>query len=71
MTLKELREMDCDYLKPKEVAAILHCRQDAVTECSKAGILPFPYFRSGNRTKIPRLAFIKWMEGGLESGTVA
>ena len=65
MTLDDLRSMDREFLTPAEVGAVLGCdpqsiRVQAATEPWRLGD---PVTRVGNRTKIPRLAFIKFMEG--------
>lgn len=65
MTLAELKKLDCDVITPAMAAEILHCNPHyirvAARECPER--LGFPVFRCGNRTHIPRLAFIKFMEG--------
>ena len=50
---------------PKDVAEVLQCNPHFIRVQAKDGTLPFPYVMSGCRTKIPRLSFIKWMEGTL------
>lgn len=65
MTLDDLRSMDREFLTPAEVGAVLGCdpqsiRVQAATEPWRLG---YPVTRVGSRTKIPRLAFIKFLEG--------
>lgn len=65
MTLDVLRSIDREFLTPAEVGAVLGCdpqsiRVQAATEPWRLG---YPVTRVGSRTKIPRLAFIKFMEG--------
>ena len=63
MTLDEIRGSDKPILIPADVAEVLGCHPYAVSVRAKDGTLPFPYFMSGNRTKIPRLGFLAWIEG--------
>ncbi len=67
MTLDEVRKIDKPYLIPREVADVLGCDPHVIRIKAENGTLPFPYFRSGNRTKISREAFLAWMEGKLIS----
>jgi hypothetical protein len=66
MTLNEMRNIDREYLIPREVAPILGVDpQDirvAAKQCPER--LGFNVTVIGTRVKIPRLAFIRWMEGG-------
>lgn len=65
MTLNEIRNIDREYLIPREVAPILGVDpQDirvAARQCPER--LGFNVTVIGTRVKIPRLAFIRWMEG--------
>jgi excisionase family DNA binding protein len=63
--LDEIRKSDKPYLIPTEVAEVFNCSPHAIRIRAQNGTLEFPYFRSGSRTKIPREAFIAWMEGRL------
>lgn len=63
MTLDDLRRIDKDFLIPREVASVLGCNPYAISVEAREGTLPFPYIRTGTRTRIPRLGFIAWMEG--------
>ena len=63
MTLTEMRQSDVPCLRPADVAEVLGCHPYAISLRAKNGTLPFPFFRSGNRTKIPRTAFLAWMDG--------
>ena len=64
MTLEEVRTYEKDYLTPKQVASVLDMNPQSIREQAKKGTLPFPALPSGNRWKIPRIAFLKYM--GLE-----
>lgn len=45
---------------PKEAGAVLGVHPSCISEMGKKGTLPFPFFISGNRVKIPRVGFLKW-----------
>ena len=65
MTLEDLRAIEREYLTPAQVGAVLggdpqNIRVLAATEPWRLG---YPVSRSGSRTKIPRRAFIKFLEG--------
>lgn len=65
MSLDDLKRIDREYLTPAQVAGVLGCdAQDvrvAARECPER--LGFPVCVIGSRTKVPRRAFIAWMEG--------
>lgn len=65
MTLDEIRSLDREYLIPREIAPILGCDpQDvrvAAKQCPER--LGFNVSVVGSRVKIPRRAFINWMDG--------
>lgn len=65
MTLRDLKEMDVDFITPAEVASVLDCAPQAIRSQAEnnPALLGFHFCKVGNRLKIPRLAFIKWMEG--------
>ena len=63
MTAEEIRKSDRDWLLPREVAPVLGCHPYTICVKAKEGTLEFPYFRSGNRTKIPRKPFLQWLDG--------
>lgn len=64
-TLDEIRASGRDVLTPADVAPVLGCDPHyirvAARQCPER--LGFPVVLIGNRTKIPRSAFIKFMEG--------
>lgn len=68
MTLNDLRKSTKDALTPSDVAPVLGCDPHyirvAARQCPER--LGFPVVLIGNRTKIPRIAFIKFMEGAVE-----
>ena len=65
MTINEIRGLDKPFLTPKEVAGVLGSdpqtiRVTARTAPERVG---FPFTFTGNRMKIPRIPFLKFMEG--------
>ena len=72
MTIDEIRTSTKDMLTPSDVAPILGCHPFAINTQVKndASKLGFPVCLIGKRVKIPRRAFIAWMEGK-SSGTQA
>lgn len=65
MTLNEIRNLDREFLIPKEIAPILGVDPQDIRVCAKQcpERLGFNVSVIGSRVKIPRLGFIKWMEG--------
>lgn len=65
MTLDEIRNSTKEVLTPAEVAEVLRCDpQDVrVAARQRPDLLGFNVTVVGTRVKIPRLAFIRWMEG--------
>lgn len=65
MTLSEMKEVGRDWLTPKEVAGCLGCTAYAINQQAAvdADRLGFPIIMIGKRVKIPRKAFIRFMEG--------
>lgn len=72
MSLKELEQLDRDWLLAREVAEILKCDPHTVRVWARQRPegLGFPVCVIGSRVKIPRLPFIQFMEGKT-SGTQA
>lgn len=64
MTYQEAQESDKDMLTPQDIAPILGVHPQTISDKAKEGSLEFAYIRSGNTTKIPRLAFLHWMQYG-------
>ena len=69
MTLDEIRESSKEMLTPAEVAEVLGCDRYSLNLQAKEDIkhgvnsLGFEYAMIGNRMKIPRRAFLRFMEG--------
>lgn len=66
MTLNDIRAMDREYLTPAQVAAVLGCDQQGVRVWAREHPeeLGFPVIRVGNRVKIPKEGFLRFMQGG-------
>lgn len=66
MTLNELKALDNPVITPKIAAQFLCCDPYSISlaarDCPER--LGFPVSRIGTRTKIPRLAFIHFLEAG-------
>lgn len=69
MRLDDLKAMDRDMITPAIAAKVLNCDPHfiRVAASQRPEVLGFPVSRIGCRTKIPRLAFIAWCEGGADS----
>ena len=67
MTLDDIKTMDKEFLVPAEAAKILGCDPHYIRVAARQcpGALGFPVICLGNRTKIPRRAFVRYMEGRL------
>lgn len=65
MTLTEMRESNKDVLTPAEVAPVLGCDAQDIRVAAKQRpeLLGFNVAIIGTRVKIPRLAFLNWIEG--------
>lgn len=64
MTWEQILSSNKPILKPQEISGVMGCHPQVINLLAKQNRLPFPFFRSGNRTKIPREGFIAWMKGG-------
>lgn len=65
MTLEDLKAMDREMLTPAIVAKVIRCDPYFITIQARTNptALGFPVSVQGTRTRIPRRAFIRWMEG--------
>ena len=66
MTLEDIKSMDKLFLTAAEIAPLLGCDPHyiRVAARTKPDLLGFPVAVYGSRTKIPRLPFINFIEGG-------
>jgi len=65
VTLDEIRNSTKEVLTPAEVAPVLGCDPQDIRVAAKQHPerLGFNVAVIGTRVKVPRLAFIRWMEG--------
>ena len=72
MTIKEIVASDKTMLSATDVSTVLGMHPSRVTYYGMTNQLPFNCIISGNRVKIPRMDFIRWMgyaaEGGVNNG---
>lgn len=66
LTLNDIRAMDRETITPAVAAQVIGCDPNYIRVAARQApyLLGFPIIRIGSRTKIPRLAFIRYMEGG-------
>lgn len=67
VTMHELRSMDALFITPKIAAEFLRCDPQLIRVQARQDpdALGFPVTRIGSRVKIPRVAFIRFLEGEL------
>lgn len=65
MTLEDIKAIDREFLTPAQVAAVLGCDPQGIRVWARQRpeALGFPVVALAHRTKIPRRAFIAFMEG--------
>ena len=65
MSLDDLKRLDREFLTPAQVADVLGCDPQGIRVWARQRPegLGFPVCLVGSRIKIPRRAFIAWMEG--------
>lgn len=63
MTVEELKESDKVFLTPAEIAPVLRSDPQTVRVMARQrpDLLGFDFTFTGNRMKIPRLAFLRWL----------
>lgn len=66
MTMDQIRTSDKDFLSAEEIAEVIgtHPQSVRLQAHEDPAMLGFPVVVIGRRVKIPRLGFIKFMEGG-------
>ena len=62
MTLDEVRRSEKEMLSPKDIAPILGVHPYSINVKARKGTLEFKSYFSGNRCKIPRIPFLKFMD---------
>lgn len=68
MTVEEIMSSDKAFLSPTDIAPVLGCGPYSISLAARdhPEALGFPVTRVGNRTKIPRLAFLRFI-GAIEA----
>ena len=61
MTIDEAIRSEKLLLSAQEAGPLLGMHPQTLNLKAKNDDLPFPYIRSGNRTKIPRLPLLRWL----------
>ena len=61
MTVEEIRRSDKAFLLPKDICGILGSNEQSIRVAARLGALGFPVTFVGNRTKIPRIPFLKFI----------
>lgn len=71
MKLSDLKKMNTDVITPNVASKVLGCDPHwiRVAAHQDKSLLGFPVVLIGNRVKIPRKAFIRFMEGEKEYET--
>ena len=66
MTLSDLKALNREFLTPAEVAPLLGCDPQEIRVQAKQQPerLGFNVAVIGSRVKVPRRAFLNWLEGG-------
>lgn len=65
MTLAEIKALNVDVITPAQAAGPLNCDPQYIRAAARQRpeLLGFPVTLIRSRVKIPRLAFIRYMEG--------
>lgn len=63
MTIDEIRASKKDVLTPSDIAPVLGVHPYSINKAKKDGTLEFPAMFIGKNLKIPRIPFLKFMEG--------
>lgn len=64
MTIEDIEAMDKATLAPWQVAKIMHCKPYDINVKFNEGKLEFPAIKSGNRVKVLREPFIRFVRTG-------
>lgn len=73
MTLEEIKSSDKLFLTPQDISEVLKCDPQLLRWTAKNAPLRlgFPVTVVGNRTRIPRLQFLAYLEGKMPSDSTA
>lgn len=66
MTLEEIKKSDKAFLLPKDIAPVIGSNEQTIRVSARLGLLGFPVTFIGNRTKIPRIPFLKYIGEAME-----
>lgn len=61
MTLEEIIQSDEVFLLPKDIAPVMGCNPQDIRIAARSGGLGFPVTFIGNRVKIPRIPFLRYI----------
>ena len=61
MTLDDIKAMQDDFITPATAASVMKMDAGRLIGYARGGQLPFPVVISGNRVKIPRAGFLKFL----------
>ena len=63
MTIQEMQQSQQMFLRPVDVAGVLECDPQCIRIMARTdrAALGFPVVVMGNRTKIPRVPFLRFM----------
>lgn len=69
MTLAEMKNAKTAILTPDDVAEVLGSHPATIRETAKQHPerIGYPFTFVGNRMKIPRIGFLRWLTGGAET----
>ena len=65
MTIEEIKRSEKAFLIPSDIAPVIHSDPQTirVTARQRPELLGFPFTFTGNRMKIPRIPFLRFVEG--------
>ena len=61
MTVDDIKAMQDDFITPATAASVMKMDAGRLIGYARGGQLPFPVVISGNRVKIPRAGFLKFL----------
>ena len=61
MTIEEIKASDKAFLLAKDVAPVLGSDTQTIRVSAHMGLLQFPFIFCGNRLKIPRVPFLRYI----------
>lgn len=66
MTRTEIEQSSLEFLTPEQASEVLGCKPYAINVQAQAdpSKLGFPVCVMGSRVRIPRRAFLRWLDGG-------